>query len=58
MMLAKTMEGRKPLPNPAYAMPAYNYQEPNRMQKPLFAERQFQSAEAVQQNGFMGQSRR
>ena len=34
MMLAKTMEGRKPNPPPAYNMPAYNYQEPNRMQAP------------------------
>ena len=51
-------KGQKPKPPAAYNMPAYNYQEPTKMQAPQWSERQFQSAAAVNDRGFMGQTRR
>ena len=53
-MMAQTMAGTKPKPPPAYQMPAYNYTKAQPQQAPAWAERQFQSAEAVNARGFMG----
>ena len=52
------MGGSKPKPPPAYNMPAYNYDRTAAMQAPQWADRQFQSAQAVQSGGFMGQLRK
>ena len=41
-----------------YQMPAYNFQAPNKMTQPQWAERQYQNADAVHARGFMGQSRK